>query len=204
MPFEKNKIYPIQFFLKLVLEPKLMQPITTGGDENALELLFTDIFKEHEYTLYMLALRLTKSDQHAKDIIQEVFLKLWECRDSIQNIENMEAWLYRITENKVIDYLRKTAADLRLKDAAWNAMQQVLNETETLISAKEYNLIIRKAIDRLPPQRKLIYRMNKEKELSYQQIADELNISRHTVKNQLSTAIRSIRSFFTRTAKFFL
>jgi RNA polymerase sigma-70 factor (ECF subfamily) len=180
-----------------------MRPIITDGDESAFELLFTDIFKEHEYTLYMLALRMTKSDQQAKDIIQEVFLKLWECRHSIQNIENIEAWLYRITENKVIDHLRKTAADGRLKDAAWNAMQQMLNETEALISAKEYNQIIRKAIDRLPPQRKLIYQMNKDGELSYQQIADELKISRHTVKNQLSTAIQSIRSFFTKTVKIF-
>ena len=180
-----------------------MRPIITT-DENALEQLFTDIFKEHEYALYTLALRLTKSDQHAKDIIQDVFLKLWECRHSIQSIENLEAWLYRITENKVIDHLRKTAADGRLKDAAWSSMQQMLNETEGLISAKEYNLIISKAIDRLPPQRKLIYQLNKEKELSYQEIADELNISRHTVKNQLSTALQSIRSFFAKTIKIFL
>jgi len=181
-----------------------MRPIITNGDENALEQLFTEIFKEHEYPLYTLALRLTKSDQYAKDIIQEVFLKLWEHRDSIQSIENIGAWLYRITENKVIDHLRKTAADGRLKDAAWNALQEILNETEALISTKEYNLIISKAIDRLPPQRKLIYHMNKEKELSYQEIADELNISRHTVKNQLSTALQSIRSFFTKTVKIFL
>jgi len=180
-----------------------MRPIITNGDENALEQLFTDIFKEHEYALYTLALRLTKSDQYAKDIIQDVFLKLWECRHSIQSIENIEAWLYRITENKVIDHLRKTAADSRLKEAVWIALQQILNDTESLISVKEYNLIISKAIDRLPPQRKLIYHMNKEKELSYQEIADELHISRHTVKNQLSTALQSIRSFFTKTVKLF-
>ncbi len=181
-----------------------MRPATTHADENALEQLFTEIFKEHEYALFTLALKMTKSDQYAKDIIQEVFLKLWECRHSIQSIENMEAWLYRITENKVIDHLRKTAADGRLKDAVWNSIQQILNDTEALISVKEYNLIISKAIDRLPPQRKLIYHLNKEKELSYQEIADELHISRHTVKNQLFTALQSIRSFFMKTAKMIL
>lgn len=180
-----------------------MRRIITDGDETALELLFTEIFKEHEHVLHLLALRLTKSDQYAKDIIQEVFLKLWEFRHNIKDIENIEAWLYRITENKVIDFLRKTAADERLKHAVWLNLQQMLNETEPLISAKEYNLIIRKAIDRLPPQRKLIYQLNKEKQLNYQEIANQLQISRHTVKNQLSTAVQSIRSFFTKSVKFF-
>ncbi len=180
-----------------------MRPITTDGDENALELLFTEIFKEHEHALYMLAQRMTKSDQYAKDIIQEVFLKLWEHRYNLKNINNIEAWLYRLTENKVIDYLRKTAADYRLKNALWHNLQQMPNETESLISAKEYSQIIRKAIDQLPPQRKLIYRLNKEKQMNYDEIADELHISKHTVKNQLSTAMQSIRSFFVKSVKFF-
>ncbi len=166
--------------------------------ENALELLFAQIFKEHEYMLYTLALRLTKSDQQAKDIIQEVFLKLWEHRDNISGIGNMEAWLYRVTENKVIDFLRKSATDDRLKETIWNNLQQALNETEALVCAREYHQIIQKAIDRLPPQRKLVYQLNKEKGLNYQEIADELQISRHTVKNHLYTAIQSLRRFFGR------
>ena len=73
------------------------------------EAIFNIIFREQEYKLYTLALRLTKSDQYAKDIIQEVFLKLWERLDRIDEIENVEAWLYRATENKVIDFLRKAS-----------------------------------------------------------------------------------------------
>ena len=181
-----------------------MHPITDNKDENVLEILFAEIFKKHECMLYTLAFRLTKSDQQAKDIIQEVFLKLWEYRQNIHTIENIEAWLYRITENKVIDFMRKSAADSRLKETIWNNLQQILNETETLLSVKEYNKIIQQAIDQLPPQRKLIYNLNKEKGLNYQEIAAELRISKHTVKNQLSTAMQSIRSFFIKSQGFFL
>jgi RNA polymerase sigma-70 factor (family 1) len=169
----------------------------------SLNILFTKIFKEHEYVLHTLALRLTKSNLHAKDIIQEVFLKLWEHRHHINDIENMEAWLYRITENKIIDFFRKTAANDRLKEALWKNQQPVRNETETIIAAKEYNQIILKAIDQLPPQRKLIYHLNKEKGLSYKEIADELHISRHTVKNQLHSALLSIRKWFIKSTKLF-
>lgn len=171
--------------------------------EDALEILFSDLFRLHEQRLYTLALRLTKSDAIAKDIIQEVFLKLWENRDSIHAIQNMEAWLYRLTENRIIDFLRKTAADHRLRQAIWNNLRQILDEPNQYMAAKEYNEIIQKAIAQLPPQRKLIYQLNKEGGMNYQQIADQLSISRHTVKNQLFNAVQSVRRFITRNAKLF-
>jgi RNA polymerase sigma-70 factor (ECF subfamily) len=168
-----------------------------------MESLFSEIFREHEHRLYILAYRLTKSDLYAKDIIQEVFLKLWECRENIHTINNIEAWLYRLTENKTIDFLRKAAADTRLKDAIWNKMQEIVNEAEICVAVKEYNQIIQKAISQLPPQRKLIYQLYKEEGLNYKQIADELHISRHTVKNHLFTAVRSVRNFLTKNVKLF-
>ena len=66
-----------------------------------------DVFQQHEHKLYTLALCLVKSEQYVKDIIQEVFMKLWEHRHHLQDINNMEAWLYRVMENKVIDFFRK-------------------------------------------------------------------------------------------------
>ncbi len=149
-------------------------------------------------------LKLTRSNQYARDIIQEVFLKLWEHRDQIHTIQNVEAWLYRLTENKVIDFLRKAAADSRLKETIWKTQPDNLNETEDNVVAREYSQIIQKAVDQLPPQRKLIYQLNREKGLNYQEIADRLAISKHTVKNQLSTALQSIRTFLLRSARLFL
>jgi RNA polymerase sigma-70 factor (family 1) len=168
------------------------------ADEKKLELMFSEIFRKHELKLYTLALRLTKSDQLAKDIIQEVFLKLWDQRNRLSSIINIEAWLYRATENKIIDFLRKASADNRLKEKIWNQLQQIVNESEEYLAAKEYNQIILKAIEQLPPQRKLIYQLNKENGMNYREIADELRLSKHTVKNQLSTAIQSVKKFLTR------
>jgi RNA polymerase sigma-70 factor (family 1) len=166
-----------------------------------MELMFSEIFRQHEHKLYTLALKLTKSDQLAKDIIQDVFLKLWDQRNLISSIINIEAWLYRVTENKIIDFLRKASADNRLKEKIWDQLQQIVNESEQYLAAKEYNQIILKAIDQLPPQRKLIYQLNKENGMNYREIADELHLSKHTVKNQLSTAVQSVRNFLARNAK---
>src|SRR6476660_4668646 len=117
----------------------------------------------------MLALRLTKSDQFAKDIIQEVFLKLWAQWGRTQEIENMEAWLYRLTENKVVDFLRKVSADTRLKQAIWHNLQEIINEPVVQLEAKECSQIIQKAIDQLPPQRRIIYRLNRERGMNYRE-----------------------------------
>jgi RNA polymerase sigma-70 factor (ECF subfamily) len=141
-------------------------------NEKTMENLFSEIFRKHEHRLYTLSYRLTKSDQSAKDIIQEVFLKLWEHRHNIETIQNIEAWLYRLTENKIIDFLRKASADNRLKRKIWDSLQQIVNESEQYVAAKEYNQIIQKAIDKLPPQRRLIYQMNKDGGMNYQQIAN--------------------------------
>jgi RNA polymerase sigma-70 factor (family 1) len=167
-----------------------------------MEFMFSEIFRQHEHKLYTLALKLTKSDQLAKDIIQDVFLKLWDQRYLISSIINIEAWLYRVTENKIIDFLRKASADNRLKEKIWDQLQQIVNESEQYLAAKEYNQIILKAIDQLPPQRKLIYQLNKESGMNYREIADKLHLSKHTVKNQLSTAVQSVRNFLARNAKF--
>ncbi|MEP7107201.1 MAG: RNA polymerase sigma-70 factor [Ferruginibacter sp.] len=160
-----------------------------------MEARFNAIFREQEYKLYTLALRLTKSDEYSKDIIQEVFLKLWKQRDRIHEIDNVEAWLYRVTENKVMDFLRKASANDRLKKAIWHNLQEIVNDTEAQVETKELNILIQNAIEQLPARRKIIYRLNREKGLSYQEIADELHISRHTIKNQLHESAKFIRKF---------
>lgn len=172
--------------------------------QKAMEDLFAEIFRQHEQRLYTLALRLTKSEEVAKDIIQEVLMKLWEQRNNLHAIKNKEAWLYRLTENKVIDFLRKASADDRLKKKIWNNLQQILNDTEQHLEAKEYNQVIQKAIGQLPPQRRLIYQLNKEEGMDCQQIATQLQLSKHTVRNQLTSAVQSVRRFISKYMSCFL
>lgn len=156
---------------------------------------FEHLYHKHEHALFLLALRATKSPEQASDIVQEVFLKLWEKRDTLGTIRDTEAWLYRITGNKLIDFLRKSAADHRLKTALWSKTQPELNQPEQILEARECNRNIDTAVKQLPPQRQLIYRLNREEGMNYQEIADTLSLSRHTVKNQVSFALRYIQRF---------
>ncbi|MFT3748758.1 MAG: sigma-70 family RNA polymerase sigma factor [Agriterribacter sp.] len=171
--------------------------MTTQGVKSTLEVYFMDVFKRHEYKLYTLVLHLTKSDEYAKDVIQEVFMKLWLQRSNIYSIVNIESWLYKLTENKVIDFLIKTSAERRLRDALWISMRNMgIEAVEEQVSDKAYNNIIDKAIDQLPPQRKRIYRLSKANGLNYQEFIQYIKFSRGTLKNQLSQIVSGVKNFF--------
>src|SRR5690606_3614345 len=168
----------------------------TSGDsrtaEESLRLLFNDIFLSYEKSLFKLALHLTKDKHIARDIVHDVFMKLWEIRSQLHEIKSVESFLFILTRNKVRDHLRNVSSDTRLKQAIWESMQQVVVEQDNSLEEKEFHAQLQQAIDRLPPQRKTIYLMRDEG-YNYNEIANKLHISRHTVKNQISAALASIR-----------
>lgn len=170
-------------------------PDSKGSDEEV-QFLFGSIFNKHYRQLHRLAFSVTKSQEQASDIVQDVFLKLWEHRDELRDITVMDAWLHRAVKNKLIDYLRKASADKKLKTFIWSQIEQAQHNADLQLEAKESGALLHEAVEELPAQRKLVYLLNREKELSYQEIAKELSISRHTVKNQLSLALRFLQKKF--------
>ncbi|EEI92771.1 RNA polymerase sigma-70 factor [Sphingobacterium spiritivorum ATCC 33300] len=161
-------------------------------EEEPLRLLFNDVFYTYEKALFRLALNTCKDEHVAHDIVHDVFLKLWEIRQQLHEIKSIESFLFTMTRNKIMDHLRKVASDARLRQAILESMQTIVDQHPAPVEYKEYKEILRKAVDNLPEQRKAIYLMRDEG-YNYQEIADEFDISRHTVKNQISAAMKSIR-----------
>lgn len=171
--------------------------MTSQSIENTLEVYFMDIFKRHEYKLHTLVLNLTKSDEYAKDVVQDVFMKLWLQRSGIYSIVNVEMWLYNLTENRIIDFVQRTSSEKRLRDALWVNMKNSYMELfDDKISEKEYTGIIDKAIDLLPPQRKRIYRLSKADGFNYQEFRFYLKNSKSNIKNHISHMVYAVKNFF--------
>jgi RNA polymerase sigma-70 factor (family 1) len=169
-------------------------------DENddVLKQLFNELFRGYEHKLFAFVVKVLRSEAQARDIVQDVFVKLWTIREQLHEIENMDAFLYRLTENKVYDYLRAAATRERTRIEFWNRIQEAGDSVAEQLEAKEYHELIQQAIEQLPPQRKTIYLLSKQDGLKQQQIARELQISPHTVRNQLAEAFRSIRNYVKR------
>ena len=171
--------------------------MTTPGIVNTLEVYFIDLFKRHEYKLYTLVMNLTKSDEYAKDVVQDVFMKLWLQRSGIYTMDNIEGWLYNLTETRVIEFLKKTSCERRLRDSLWISMRNNCMEcVEEKPSGKEYSHIIEKAINALPPQRKQRYRLSKADGFNYHEFIEHIKNSRNKVKHQFSQVVHAFKNLF--------
>ena len=162
------------------------------GDERA----FEKIYQLYSLRLFGKLMNLVKSEAQAKDILQEVFLKLWEHRQSIDLEKSFRSYLFKITENKVYDFFRQAARD-KIKE------QQLILSSTTDYSFIEYckadkeNLqTLNKAIDELPPQRKQIFSLCKLEGKSYKEVSELLNISVSTISDHIVKGTKSVRKYF--------
>lgn len=167
----------------------------TGLGERQLQDHFSALFRQFEYPLFCFALKTIQSDLLARDIVQEVFIKLWSVREQFSEIRDMEDYLYRMVRNKVIDVLRQLANDRKLRADYFNDHQWEESRAYETIAAKEYEYALSAAISQLPPQRRIIYQLSQVDGLSRNDIAKELSISPSTVKNQLTAAMAFLRKF---------
>src|SRR5688572_18595067 len=158
-----------------------------------LYLQFERIFREHYNALANYAHSILKSEQDAEDVVQEVFIKIWQNNPDIIKNEQVKFYLLTSIKNGCISFLRKQAGkkfvqpeDVHLHNTA---DEEVRHQSEDLMAMAD------KALALLPPQCGVIFKMSRFGKLTYQQIADELGLSVKTVENQMGKALRMMRDF---------
>lgn len=154
---------------------------------------FESFFESYKKKVFSVALKMLKSDTDAEEIVQEVFLSIWQSRARLGEVNDPEAYLFTITYNAVYKHLRKISQNLRLVNAVIKRISESQNSTEETITAHETDRIIREALLQLPPQQRTIYELNKLHGLSYHEIAENMHLSRNTVRNHISVATKTIR-----------
>jgi RNA polymerase sigma-70 factor (ECF subfamily) len=159
------------------------------GDVNA----FATIFNFYEPRLYPFVLKMTKSETIAEEVVQEVFIKLWTNRASFSTIDSPKSYIFRAASNQTITHLRNKARQISLIKTVAGTTDDASNITEESLELKEMQSLVHQAVEQLPPQRKLIYTLSRQKGLKNDEIAEQLGISISTVKNQLTEALRFIR-----------
>lgn len=164
------------------------------GDERAYRILF-DRYKE---LLFRHALRMTNDIELSKDIIQEVFLMLWNKRSSLQKESSLESYLYKTTRNKILDYF----SHQNIVEKHREHIQQYQNEafwyTDDYLLEKELATLIAEEKEKLSPKTRIAFELNREQGYSYKEISELLSISEKTVKKQVHNALRILRTKFNR------
>ncbi|CAL1516783.1 RNA polymerase sigma-70 factor [Chitinophaga sp. MM2321] len=160
------------------------------GDEAA----FSEIVHFYYKRFLSAIVFLTKSKPEAQDIMQDVFLKLWLYRKDLHTVENPKAWIRRILLNTTSNHIRaRLRYELKIENLAVHIPGNVemIDELEALSTQRS----IDKAVDRLPQKRRQIFLMSRREGLSRKEIAQQLNISENTVRNQLVEALNFIREY---------
>ncbi|WEK37877.1 MAG: RNA polymerase sigma-70 factor [Candidatus Pseudobacter hemicellulosilyticus] len=162
-----------------------------GGDTQA----FSELFRLYYDPLRWNAGKLLQSAYWAEEIIQEVFLQLWAHRSDLPLVEQPAAYLYRITANRSFDRIRRQSREVQAQYLLQQAGHSGETEQQHRYDLVRLQQLVQQAVDSLPEQQRIIYLLQQEQELSYQEMADRLGLSRNTVRNHLARALQNIRAY---------
>ncbi|HWZ04564.1 MAG TPA: RNA polymerase sigma-70 factor [Mucilaginibacter sp.] len=171
-----------------------------SGDESA----FTTIYELFSEKVFRLAFRFLKDREQSEEIVQEVFIKLWLSRETLDPEGNMWLYLFVITKRLSLNSLRKICQSADLTEKLIRYINDEHNTTEEEVFVRDLEQYAEKIIDKLPRQQKLIFRLSRVEGLSYKEIAERQNISPNTVKNHMVEALKTLRSQFKSTDYIYL
>lgn len=155
---------------------------------------FDEIYKRYNERLYQFIYNIVKSRDDAEDIVQDVFVKVWQKRQSIDEFLSFKSFIFTISYNTSISLIRKRIKNTDFVEYIKRIQKQ--GELSENISQIEYNELeknINKIIDKLPKKQKQVYKLSREKYLSYKDIAVELNISVSTVEKHMVKALKFLK-----------
>jgi len=154
---------------------------------------FEDIFTRYHKRLYFFCYSFLKNKEDAENITQDVFVKIWINKSQIDEERSFSGLLFIMAKNLIINHIRKSVNRQKFIDYIINHQQGKANQTESDVSYHEINEILKDLIRRLPPKRREIFILSRQKGLSHIEIATKLGISIHTVESQLTKALKFIR-----------
>jgi len=177
--------------------------ITSPHDERELlsllkqgnEQAFEKIYDSYSSRLFGNVFKMVKSETTTQEILQDVFIKIWSNRASIDLDKSFRSYLFRIAENQVYDFFRKASRDKKIQAQLFATATEGYEHIEEMIYRKENALLLQKAIDSLSPQRQQIFRLIKLDNKSYDEVSRLLGISVSTISDHIVKANKAIREF---------
>lgn len=144
--------------------------------------------------LYRLAYRVVDDRAEAEDVVQEVMIKLWRQGQDLQLVKNLEAWCFRLTRNLALDKLKGGYRKRRIELPTDNNALRTADQPDKILEAQDGYQLIRSFIQALPEQHRAVMHLRDIEGLSYQEIADALNMSMPQVKTNLFRARKTVRA----------
>ena len=180
-------------------DPELIS-LWKNGEEIAFECLY------RRYVLYLtnIAIKKTSSIDIAKDCVQEVFLSIYHRKNELQTNISLKAYLYKALQHKIYNHYQKLLARTKHEQAATLNLSIVGNYLNDELDSKDLEKLIQEVISIMPPQCRRVFLLSREENLSYKDIAKQLNISINTVDQHIRKALRILKNSVGKMAHFFI
>ncbi|TCD28252.1 sigma-70 family RNA polymerase sigma factor [Pedobacter psychrodurus] len=156
---------------------------------------FDFIYTRYSKMLLPKLQRMIKLNEVVDELLQDVFLKVWLNRAEIDLQKSFKGWIFKIAQNTVYGYFRKLALDIKMQRYLLETFAEFYDQTEDYIFNKERVELLNQAIEKLPAQRKEIFRLCRIEGKTYQEAAEILSLSPSTVSNQLVSATKYIKRY---------
>ena len=160
---------------------------------------FEVIYKSHYRRIFHFALQYLRDEEACSNIIQDVFSSLWDNKEKLTWETNLNAWLFTVTKNKCLKYIRDQKSEERhlgnLAEQRMGLVHDALNSLDTSPMAfQEIEKIIQQTLDSLPSQCRRAFEMSRFEEKKYSEIAEEMQIAQKTVETHISNALKIFRT----------
>jgi RNA polymerase sigma-70 factor (family 1) len=169
--------------------PELLRQIA-AGDQAA----FRQVYIYFYQRLYQFALAIVKVRESSEEIVEDVFVRIWQQRAGLPAIQNLRVYLYTATKNTSLNYLSRKARESITEpfDHIHVGMSASTITPEQILLTAEMYRKVQEAVDALPPRCKMIFKLVREDGLKYKEIAGILNISVNTIDAQMAIAVKRI------------
>ena len=163
---------------------------------------FSELYLIYYPKLVRFAKEFVMSEEDAENITQDVFADLWEKRESLDHIENINAYLFRLVRNRCLDYLKHKVFEQKYVENVQASFEVELNlkmqsldrfDVLDIYEGNEMEKLVREAINSLPKQCRAIFLLSRMEGLKYREISERLGISVNTVECQMGIALKKLR-----------
>ena len=171
----------------IACEPGVLDRLA-DGDRDA----YGWVYKNYCEKVFDYAMLMTGNEAMSEDMVQEVFLKVWQHRKKLKVVEDFNGYLYILYRNHILDAMKRQQKETSVRHEYYKKTKDIF--VDDCIGCKETQQAITKAVQQLPQQRQLVYTLGREYGWTREEIANKLNVAQNTVKAQMQQALRFLKT----------
>ncbi|PLX08111.1 MAG: RNA polymerase sigma-70 factor [Marinilabiliales bacterium] len=163
------------------------------GLKNGNKLIFEEVYRDYYVPLCYYCLRYVETLEDSEEIVQDLFVKIWEKRDSMEINTSLKAYLYRSVQNYALNFLSKKKTQERYMMIQSRQLNDDFGIEKNELVEEELRVLLKHAILQLPEKRRRIFELSRFEGMKYSRIAEKLSISVKTVESQMTKALKYLR-----------